>query len=414
VTHEPWFVLLSMALAIQGGYVGLQLAAGSQHALVRSRRLLLAGSALTLAVGIWSMHFVGMLAVTLPQNADFLILPTLISFLTCVIVVGIGLAAISMPGDTRLRIAFGALAMGCGICLMHYIGMSAVHNNVVIEYSPSSVTLALLIAVVTSGIALWMIDRPHGPLPIWLAAIVLGIAVSGMHYMAMAGTSFAICETPNSAASPALSRDSLAIIVACIAFSVSGGFLLSLVPDAKGTADLPRLAPLHEPPGAAFVQEPPADGLHETPIAQIDDVSASETPASSSLPAKSPFADTVVVEKDGRARRLRLSEVRSIRANAHYTYVSDGQQEFFCKLPISTIEATLDPQRFMRVHRSYIVAIDHVGNLRRQGENGLVELNGALVQSDIPVARARLPLLRKRIADRLPLSNGGYPAAVRE
>ena len=88
---------------------------------------LLAGSALTLATGIWSMHFVGMLAASFPSAIDYLVLPTLASFLICVIVVGLGVYAAHAPQPPKLRIGLGAVAMGLGISTMHYVGMRAVH-----------------------------------------------------------------------------------------------------------------------------------------------------------------------------------------------------------------------------------------------------------------------------------------------
>jgi diguanylate cyclase len=93
IPHEPWLVILSIAIAIQGSFVGLSLARGLDSAEGFRRRLALAGSAITLATGVWSMHFVAMLAANFPSAVDYLVLPTLISFLICVIVVGIGVYA---------------------------------------------------------------------------------------------------------------------------------------------------------------------------------------------------------------------------------------------------------------------------------------------------------------------------------
>src|SRR5882757_9804788 len=95
VSYEPWLVLLSIAVAVQGAYVGLSLALQTKDAVGMRRRFLLAGAAFSLAIAIWSMHFVGMLAARVPFPVDFLVFPTLLSFLVCVIVVGIAVFAIS-------------------------------------------------------------------------------------------------------------------------------------------------------------------------------------------------------------------------------------------------------------------------------------------------------------------------------
>jgi diguanylate cyclase len=418
VTHEPWLVALSVVMAIQGSYVGLQLAAGLESAAGPLRRLLLAGSAITLAVGIWSMHFVGMLAAHLPQDVDFLVLPTLLSFLTCVIVVGIGVCAVHMAGPQWMRITIGALSMGSGICLMHYIGMSALQASAALVYSPLSILLAFVIAVVTSGVALWMLNRTTRPLPIWLASIVLGIAVSGMHYTAMAGTTLTLCATRPNAGSPALTRDTLAIVVAVIAFSVSGGFLLSLVPDRR-SAERDRDSSLKDE--LRHAREHGLADAHMDDEADFHDQDAFRAEASGNGPTaanqlseRGRFPESITVEKDGHARHLHVDDIRSIRANAHYTYVSDGTQEFFCKHSISVVEATLDPRSFMRVHRSYIVAIEHVANVRRHGENGMVEIADTSVQCNIPVARARMSILQRRIGERMRTTRNDPSAAVHE
>ena len=88
VSYETWLVLLSIVMAIQGAYVGLSLAVQIGEASGMRRRLLLAGAAFSLAVAIWTMHFVGMLAARMPFQVDYLVFPTLLSFLVCVIVVG--------------------------------------------------------------------------------------------------------------------------------------------------------------------------------------------------------------------------------------------------------------------------------------------------------------------------------------
>jgi NO-binding membrane sensor protein with MHYT domain len=81
VTHEPWLVALSLVVAIQGAYVGLTLSLQVGEAIGLRRRMLLAAAAVSLAVAIWAMHFVGMLAARLPLPVDYLVFPTLLSFL---------------------------------------------------------------------------------------------------------------------------------------------------------------------------------------------------------------------------------------------------------------------------------------------------------------------------------------------
>ena len=104
VTYATWLVLLSIVMAIQGAYVGLSLAVQIADATGIRRRLLLAGATASLAVAIWTMHFVGMLAVRLPFQVDYLVMPTLLSFLVCAIVVGAAVYATSSGPLTLLRL----------------------------------------------------------------------------------------------------------------------------------------------------------------------------------------------------------------------------------------------------------------------------------------------------------------------
>ncbi len=376
VPHEPWLVVLSIAIAIQGSFVGLSLAARLDTAVGLQRKLALAGSALTLATGIWAMHFVGMLAASFPSAVDYLALPTLLSFLICVLVVGCGVYAAHASRRPRLRIGVGAVAMGLGICVMHYVGVSAVHLAGPIYQAPPFVVASLLVSVAASGFALWALGARPDRARLFLGAVALGLAISGMHYTAMAGMRLdPICFEPARfvEVSGSLSRNALALLATVIAFGVSGAFLLSLVPDASEPAGFePTLAFAG---AAAALPREPAPVPREPPL---------------------PGPATLRVEKDGRPRDLPLPRVCAIRANAHYTYVHDGETEYFCNRSISALETMLDPDAFMRVHRSHIVRLAAVSKLRRHGDSAMLDV-GAPVQCSIPVARAQIRDVKRRL-----------------
>src|SRR6476660_7206914 len=120
LAYEPWLVLLSIVMAIQGAYVGFTLAVQVGDAVGVRRRVLLAGAAFSLAVAIWTMHFVGMLAARIPFPVDYLVFPSLLSFLVCVLVVGAAVFTVSAGPPTAARLAAAATAMGGGIVTMHY------------------------------------------------------------------------------------------------------------------------------------------------------------------------------------------------------------------------------------------------------------------------------------------------------
>ena len=204
VTYESWLVLLSIGMAIQGAYVGLSLAVQIGGASGLRQRLLLAGAAFSLAVAIWTMHFVGMLAVRLPFQVDYLVLPTLLSFLVCAIVVGAAVYATSSGPLTLLRLTLSACLMGGGIFTMHYIGMSALDASTHMIHDRVYVAASMAIAIAVSGLTLWLAAGRGGRPPLILSAVVFGIAVSGMHYTAMTGVTLYPYVAASSGA-PALS-----------------------------------------------------------------------------------------------------------------------------------------------------------------------------------------------------------------
>jgi diguanylate cyclase len=391
VTHEPWLVALSLVVAIQGAYVGLSLAMQVRGALGARRRWLLAGAALSLGVATWSMHFVGMLAARLPFPVDYLVFPTLLSFLICVLVVGGAVFAVSAGALTMTRLAAAAVFMGLGIASMHYIGMAALHASAHMTHDARLVAVSIAVAIVASGLAL-RLATGTGRVPLFLSAAALGFAIAGMHYTAM----WAVSVFPHHGASlsaPALSVDLLAIVVAVVAFVVSGLFLLILVPER---ADDQRAEPGSPEAGAAnrigssapFVVgqadgAPAIDGLG----------SADEEPAE---PEGHEPARHLPIEHDGVRRALPIESVVAVHANAHYTYVFDGTTKFFCPLAIGDVESRLDPARFARVHRSHIINVEHIVRLKRATDSGLIELN-CRDPYTVPVSRSRLPWVKSHL-----------------
>lgn len=393
VTYEPWIVVLSVLVAVQGAYVGLKLALELPGSSGARRRLLLAGAAVTLAVAIWSMHFVGMLAVRSPVRIDYLVLPTLFSFLVCVVVVGLAVFLASSAPASKPVLALSATVMGAGIVTMHFIGMLALHANAMMHHAPVYVILSFVVGVFASGLAILFafegIVRP----PLVAASIALGLAISGMHYTAMAGmTLHPLQGLPPEGT--ALSRDLLAVVVAIVAFGSTSAFLLALVPD--GTIDFSgiwpsgRLAPTGVVlAGSGTGRMPP---LREPPAGPpVPDTSPVELASAGVAPPPKPAV--IPVQKDGATHYLPVGVVHAVKAEAHYTTVFDGTHKFFCGLSIADVEGRLDRTRFVRVHRSHIVALDRITSLRKSGDGGVAELNSVTPYS-LPVSRRRLPVLK--------------------
>lgn len=393
VTYEPWLVLLSVVMAIQGAYVGLGLAVQVREATGMRRRLLLAAAALSLALAIWTMHFVGMLAARLPFPVDYLAFPTLLSFLVCVIVVGIAVYFTSSGLLTPMRLTLSACLMGAGIVSMHYIGMTALHASTHMVHSSPYVAASLAIAIVASGLALWLATERGRRPPLLLSAVAFGIAVSGMHYMAMEGmTLFPHAGAPSQA--PALSSDLLAIVVAIVGFCVSGIFLLFLVPD-RSRDDAPSEAELAGLPQPAFAET--SAGADLVPAAMEGEPGRGNygpLGGAGGPPARK--ARHLPIEREGATQFLSVDDVVAVHANAHYAYIFNGSAKLFCPLSIGDIEGRLDQNRFVRIHRSHIVNIERVIGYRRSGDTELVEL-AATEHYAVPVSRSRIGWLKSRI-----------------
>ena len=392
LAYEPWLVLLSIVMAIQGAYVGFTLAVRLGDAVGMRRRGLLAGAAFSLAVAIWTMHFVGMLAARIPFPVDYLVFPTLLSFLVCVLVVGIAVFAISSGPLSIARLILSACLMGTGIFSMHYIGMTALHASAHMEHAPAYVAASWVIAVAASGLALWLATGRVGRPPIILSAVAFGIAVSGMHYTAMAGmTPFPMAISVSGA--PALSTDLLAIVVAVVAFCVSGIFLLVLVPDRSREQGVTQAIATYPDVSVAPVFGSRKNGNQ----AQFGRGTYAPLGGAGGPPPR--IAHHLPIERDGATQFLAVEDVVAVHANAHYTYVFDGTLKLFCPLAIGEVESRLDKSRFIRVHRSHIINIDRVIGHRRNGDGELVEM-AASDHYSVPVSRSRIGWLKSRIGAR--------------
>jgi NO-binding membrane sensor protein with MHYT domain len=396
VTHEPWLVALSLVVAIQGAYVGLSLAVQVGGASGLRQRALLAGAAISVAVAIWAMHFVGMLAVRATFLVEFLVFPTLLSFLVCVIVVGAAVFTASSGPLTPVRLCGSAVVMGGGIVTMHYIGMTAWLGCAQMIHTPGYVVAATVVAIAASGLALWLASGRGGRWPLLLSASALGMAISGMHYTAMAGmTLFPLADLAPTA--PALSSDLLAIVVAIVAFLVSSMFLLLLVPDHLAGSEDHEADHSHRE-AASFASSVPS---HATKINGFDHHHAelglgTYAPLGGAGAPPRRLARQLPVQRDGKIHFVAVADIVAIHANAHYSYIFDGTAKLFCPLAIGDVESRLDPGRFIRVHRSHIVNLDQVAGLKRAGDNGVVELAGS-DRYTVPVSRSRFGLLKSRL-----------------
>ena len=392
--HDPYLVALSVVIAILGGYTGFSLAARIRGTPDVSHRVLLAGAAAFLAVGIWTMHFVGMLAAPIPADTVYLVLPTIVSFLICVLVVGISLFFVSIGEPSLRRVVSSAVLLGAGIASMHYVGIHGLAGHFAIEHDTPMILFSILIAVVTAYGGLRAFLARQDGIRLIVSSIAYGIAVSGMHYTAMDGMHFVPLAdgAHHHAGGLAASQQILSVVVALLCFVIAAGFLLSLVPDPRRQAVAAAIDPMAGAAAGVAQASLPEQGLAGSPLPR---------PMSAPLggvgqPPRAAPAPRLPVEGANGTHFINSADVRSVRADAHYTRVHDGTRERMCPWSISEAEAQLDPGLFIRVHRSHIVAIPHVTFVRKEGDGAIVELDGPSPHR-VPVSRAKIAEVKARL-----------------
>ena len=392
--HDPYLVALSVVIAILGGYTGFGLAARIRGTPGVSRRVLLSGAAAFLAVGIWTMHFVGMLAAPIPPDTVYLVLPTIVSFLICALVVGVSLFFLSIGEPSRRRVVSSAVLLGAGVVSMHYVGIHGLAGDFAIAHDTPMILLSILVAIITAYGGLQAFLARQDGIRLIAISIAFGVAVSGTHYTAMYGMHFVPLSgaAHHHAAGPAASQQILSVIVAVLCFVIAAGFLLSLVPDPRRQAIA----------AASVATGPASDAVTQALFPESHPVGAPVSRAMSAplgglgQPPRPAPAPRLPVEGADGTHFIDTADVRSVRADAHYTRVHDGTRERMCPWSISEAEAQLDPGQFVRVHRSHIVAIPHVTFVRKEGDGAVIELDGPS-RHRVPVSRAKIAEVKARL-----------------
>jgi PAS domain S-box-containing protein len=187
-SHDPVLVALSILIAALASYTALDLATRMRAASGRASRAWQAAAAVAMGGGIWSMHFVGMLAFSLPGIA--ISYDPFVTLLSLVIPIVVAAAAFAVVGRRPRALLVSGFAMGIAISAMHYTGMSAMRMAASTVYDPRWVALSIAIAIGASIVALWLAFRHTNAVQRLFAGLVMGLAISGMHYAAMKGASF--------------------------------------------------------------------------------------------------------------------------------------------------------------------------------------------------------------------------------
>ncbi|MFE3034864.1 MHYT domain-containing protein [Streptomyces canus] len=177
-------------MACLGGALGLRCIVRTLLSAESWKAGWLALGAASIGCGIWTMHFIAMIGFQVVEtriryDAGL----TVLSLVVAVVVVGIGVFIVGYRGASPLNLSFAGAVTGIGVAAMHYLGMAALHLNGTIRYDAAVVALSVVIAIVAATAALWAAVTIRGFLTSLGASLIMGVAVTGMHYTGMAAVS---------------------------------------------------------------------------------------------------------------------------------------------------------------------------------------------------------------------------------
>ncbi|MEN4692441.1 bifunctional diguanylate cyclase/phosphodiesterase [Pantoea agglomerans] len=236
VTWDSVLICVSLIVAFIASFTALDTTGRVAVSRGWSARFWLLVGGIAMGIGVWSMHFIGMLAMMMPMmmryDTRLTILSLLVAILASVLAFGQTVGGLHL---TRQRLLRGTLILGAGVVVMHYLGMYALLIEPQPEWNALLVALSVLIAFAASGLALWLAFHlrqgdHHLMLMRGLASLVMGIAIAGMHYVGMAAAEF----SHSSMMQPhGVSNAGLAVWVTLITLTILGITLLSSMLDAQ-------------------------------------------------------------------------------------------------------------------------------------------------------------------------------------
>ena len=381
-TYNPWLVILSVAISMMSAFTGLSLTRRLTVKSVGQRQGRIIMASLALGGGIWSMHFVAMLAMRFTVPVFYAVIETVASALIAILLSGLALLILHFGRRSRLSILISGTILVLGIVAMHFVGLSAIEGCNPVN-KPSAYVLASFLAVAMGIVSIQIAYGKRTELNIVFATLVFGASVAVVHFSAIALTDF----SPGSlevSLTPVLANAQIAIVVLISGFVISGAFLLS---------------------GADFISDVPKSESIAVPVGLIKSVPAVPEPQTSAagpvlghmpktVPPGTP-ADLIRLpyERDGKTMLVGFEKVTAIRAEGHYTTAYLAAGPVFCPLSITQVEDRIPPG-FLRVHRSWLVNLAHVSGFERTKDNGWCLFGATTGLDRVPVSRTKVAELR--------------------
>ena len=373
-TYNHWLVGMSVIISLMSAFTGLTLTRGLSLQSQGQKQVRIIMAAIALGGGIWSMHFVAMLAMRFSIPVFYQVIETVASALIAILLSGSALLILHFGRRTRVSIVLAGTILGLGIVIMHFVGLSAIEGCSPV-YSALTTIAAGVLAV---GMGIAAIQIAYGKRTernLLFATLMFGASVAVVHFSAMAWTSFRQADFVASLV-PVLANAQVAIIVLFSTFVISGAFLLS---------------------GASFVSNVAGRALMQAPEIVVKNVAPPSMPLPPGKPlaARMPTSDPLRLpyEKDGKTYFVPFDKVTALRADGHYTTAFLDHSSVFCPWSITQAETAV-PASFLRVHRGWLVNIAQVQGLERTKDNGFCLFAEGSLLERVPVSRARINEVR--------------------
>ncbi|MFE3326964.1 MHYT domain-containing protein [Streptomyces sp. NPDC059176] len=243
--------VLSYTMACTGSALALRCTVRALDATGRSRRNWLVTAASALGSGIWTMHFVAMLGFGVTgTEIHYDVALTLLSLLVAIVVVGTGIFAVVHSSNRPRALALGGLATGLGIAGMHYLGMAALRLHGGLRFAPLLVALSVVVAAVAATGALWAALHITAPLAVAVASLLMGAAVSSMHYTGMSAVSIHVEPSPETLPGATAMQFVFPLAVGLGSYLFLTCAFVALTPTAPERAAYASAERIPEPPAA--------------------------------------------------------------------------------------------------------------------------------------------------------------------
>lgn len=356
-SHNPILIVMSCAMALVAGFTGLSLTRNMTEKTTAQRKIAISLASVALGGGIWSMHFVAMLGLRMPIPFYYDSAITLASALIAILIVGCALILLHFTERTTPMILAAGAIMGLGVLVMHYVGMAGLQLCRAV-YTGPGVALSSTVALGLCMLAVWLAYRKRNNLNIFLATACFGLAVSSVHFLAMAGTNF-VAVPQQGDFGPALSNEALAIGVILSGFVIFGAFLWV---------------------STTYLDPPVSDDA----APEFDE---SFPPVDIQMSAEA--ALQIPCEREGTKVYVAPRDVAFVRADGHYSQVYTEKDRLFCVWPITEATNRLLVAGFVQTHRSYLVNPEKVARFERSKDKGRCTFVEAGLPP-VPVSRSKL------------------------